>query len=466
MSGTRPAHSRLGHAVVVGGGLAGLAAARVLADRADRVTVLERAAVDAGTGVRGALPQEHHPHVLLHSGQAALEELFPGITAESAGHAAAAFDWGAMTTQLPGQVAGRFRTGIDLRPVPRPALERLVRTRVAAHPRIRTVCGVRVDDLSWSADRRTVTGVRGRSRAGEPVVHAADLVVDASGRHSRLPSWLAGSTGAPVPARTVAVPLCYVSAVHDGPPGAGPGFTAYYEPVYAPMVRRGALVLPLPDRRWLVGLIAVGEPVPVADPERIAFARSLQNPLVAELVATGPRVSPRPHRYLQRSSRWWQYHRIRRWPRGLVALGDAVCTTNPIYGQGMTLAVQQAVALRDILDSHPLHRVPARFQRAVATRLRFPWLLSFNADRGWLPGPRAPGAAAVRGYMQVLLDHAVHDGELFRRLNLVQQLLVPPTGLVAPGTLRALAACVARDRRPRPHVAGRPPAGAGGGGAR
>lgn len=213
-------------------------------------------------------------------------------------------------------------------------------------------------------------------------------------------------------------------------------------------------MLPAGAGRWTVGLVGVDELVPVDDAGFLAFAKSLQSPLAYEFVQAARRTSPRIHRFVQPRSRWFRYERMRGWPARLLALGDAVCVTNPIYGQGMTLAALQAVALGRLLPAYGAADLARPFQRAVARLLRYPWLLAFNADRHWRADGRSPGAELVRWYMQKLLDHAVHDPHLFRRLMPVQQLVAPPLSLVSPATVAAMAACAVRDRRAT-HRAGR-----------
>ena len=205
------------HAVVLGASMGGLTAARVLADAYGRVTVVDRDLLPAPGVQRRGVPQGRHAHGLLARGREALEELFPGLTDELVAR-------GALYGDI--QLHGRwYNEGVRLRQAPsglnslsvsRPLLEGHVRRRLAAFPNVSIVDGCDVAGLVATPDRRRVTGVRmlRRGAGGPGQVLEADLVVDATGRGSRSPAWLAALGYEPPEQEAVRPRIAYASAVY------------------------------------------------------------------------------------------------------------------------------------------------------------------------------------------------------------------------------------------------------------
>ena len=182
------------HAVVLGGSIAGLLAARVLADAYAEVTVLDRDALTPGVAPRRGVPQGRHIHALLARGQSALEELFPGFTEELVAHGAPVGDMlGDARLLLGGHRLARAETGLRVVSVSRPLLEDRIRARVRTLRAVSFAPPCDVVGLRPSHDGRRVTGVRvlRRADASAEETLTADLVVDATGRGSRTPRWLA-----------------------------------------------------------------------------------------------------------------------------------------------------------------------------------------------------------------------------------------------------------------------------------
>ena len=180
------------HAVVLGASMAGLSAARVLADAYERVTVLDRDTLPAAGEHRRGVPQSRHAHALLASGRAALEELFGGLTDELVAAGALVADVQAnLRWHNDGRLLRQAPAGLTALMVSRPLLEGRVRDRVRSLDNVRVVDRCQVTGLAATPDGRAVAGARVIRRAGggEELV-AADLVVDATGRGSRGPAWL------------------------------------------------------------------------------------------------------------------------------------------------------------------------------------------------------------------------------------------------------------------------------------
>ncbi|MBP2479211.1 2-polyprenyl-6-methoxyphenol hydroxylase-like FAD-dependent oxidoreductase [Crossiella equi] len=451
MEATRRGHP-WGHAVVIGAGIAGLVTARVLADHFGRVTVLEQDLVDGETEYRSGVPQARHPHALLARGGQILDELFPGLSTELTEAGAPIGDYGqVMRMRLPTGWAPRGPLGITMQTFTRVRLEGAIRRRVLVRPEITLVGGFRAAGLVFDSTAQRVTGVRGRQRAEDRserdlVIDDADLVVDASGRTTKLPDWLAGAGYGEPEVRTVDGKLSYASRLFHAPENFTRDWTSTAQLVLAPG-RRGGGVVAVEEGRWLITMIGAGGETPPNDEEGfLAYARSLDNPHIAECITEGKPAGPL-YRAVNLTNRWTRYHRMKRWPDRLVAIGDTVCTFNPMYGQGMTVSAMQADALRVMLADRArgggLDGFARRFQRRTAKVIQLPWLIATQADRGWTEGKPGLFDKAASGYLGAVMNAMPEEIDLYRRFYQVAQLVKGPAVLVSPKVL----ARVARGRR-------------------
>jgi flavin-dependent dehydrogenase len=431
---------RSGHAVVVGAGVAGLLAARVLAEHYAAVTVLERDTL-AGAAPRRGVPQGRHLHGLMEGGRAIIEALFPGITEEAVGR-------GAPVTEvlvgsrwyLSGLRACPTPTGLTTLLASRPLLESLIRDRVTALPGVSLRQGVVAD--APAAAGGVFSGVRVRSPGGgDRGDLAADLVVDATGRASRAAEWLA-SAGLPVPVtERIDVDLGYSSRTYRHRTGLLAGDLGVV--VSTMPGRRGGGAIRVEGDRWHVTLGGMlGDHPPTDHAEFESWAATLPVPDIGQLVAEAePLDDPVPHRFT--GSRRHFFERLGRHPAGFLVIGDALCSFNPLYAQGMTVAAQQALALRGCLreagpGGGPGSRadLPGRFYAGAAPLIDVAWQMSTNAD---LNHPGVPGARTLRTRLTNAYVHRCHvaahaDPAVARTFMRVANLVEPATVLLKPGT--------------------------------
>ncbi|MET8146198.1 FAD-binding monooxygenase [Sphaerisporangium sp. NPDC005288] len=437
-------HRPTGHAVVVGAGIGGLLAARVLGERFDRVTLIDRDALpDEGVPRRG-VPQGHHAHGLLSRGREILEQLFPRLTADLVAA-------GAGTCDIQNDVRW-YNDGRLLRPAPsrlrgltvsRPRLEGYVRSRVAALPGV--VVHERREVLGPIAGPGgAVTGVRvlrPGHRPEEAEEMAADLVVDATGRGNRGTEWLRGLGYEPAPEDRVDSRLVYVSREYRRRPGDAD--VAAMIVGHGTAVPRGGVALSAEGDRWLVTLFGMGDDVPPVDPEGYhAFAAGLPVPdLHHLLLRLEPLGAPRLMRIPVSIRR--RYERLGRFPEGYLVFGDALCQFNPSYGQGMTVAACEAVALRECL-ADGLDGLARRFFGRAARIIDVPWDMSVGGDLRFpsVEGPRSPRVRLLNGYLTRLHAAAEADPVVGNAFLSVANLQAPPQRLLSPGI-------IARVLRPR-----------------
>lgn len=457
------------HAIVIGGSMAGLLAARVLADSFARVTLVERDRFPDGPVFRAGVPQSRHAHILLLRGRLLLEQFFPGIVAELRAAGAENVNWPRdMLWLSPGGWSARY-DGIEMLTCSRELIEWTVRRRVAALPGMRFVERCDAVGLLPSADGTAVAGVRLRhrdvaaaSKDVETAPHergeeelAADLVVDASGRDSQAPRWLE-ALGYPAPEQVTINPLLgYGSRYYARPADVdldwrGALFSG------TPAAPRAAVLLPIEGNRWHVTVAGMGGDYPPTDDAGfLEFLRGLRSPLLYDVLRDAEPLSSVVG-YRRTENQMRRYERLARRPEGFVVLGDAACAFNPIYGQGMAVAALSADLLGTCLrewasrggqrasigrpydgrrSSGDLSGLAGDFQRRLARVTGLAWLLATGEDTRYptTQGPR-PGMSArlAHRYFDRVIAATTDTPHVGRTFLSVAHLLIPPSALFAP----------------------------------
>ncbi|MEU5220337.1 FAD-dependent monooxygenase [Streptomyces sp. NPDC020807] len=439
-------HRAARHAVVIGGSLAGLLAARVLADHAEKVTVVERDRFPEGPEDRPGVPQGRHVHVLIQGGHQAFDELLPGFTDELR-------ELGAPKVGVPedmvqwqnGRWFNRSAPTVHFYGGPRAQLEWLLRKRVFADPRIERIEGH--ETVGLTGDSTRVTGVRLRergTRAGkETRVLEADLVVDASGRSTKAPDWLA-AIGAEAPREdTLDTGLAYSTRIYRAPEKALGSDALGYFIVPNPTHRYGTVVLPLGDGHHVVTLSGLRDDQPPTEETAFEeYAKRMPHPVISEWLATAEPVSS-VHGFRNTANVRRRYDLPGRRPAGFLATGDALCSFNPIYGQGMAVAALTALALRRALADPKRKPTTRRVQRALLAASQQAWDISAGSDKK-MPG--AVGEAAKAGpadkvagwYLSRLLERSAGDPALGAVFRSALHLSVPMKALFAPSVVRSV----------------------------
>jgi flavin-dependent dehydrogenase len=439
--------------VVIGASMAGLLAARVLANHFEQVTVLERDALESGPEVRKGVPQGRMLHVLLPRGREIVERYFPGYDRELLAA-------GAVSLRLPADAliltsAGwldRRGPGLRLLSASRPLFEWTVRRRLQQLPGVTLLGRHDAASLLTSHDGRQVTGVMLRALDGETGRErrlAADLVVDAGGRASRAPAWLA-ERGYPAPAQTHVDPdVGYASRIYRIPDGFRADWQLVMISAQAPSMPRMGLLLPIEHDRWMLGLMgAAGQHPPTDEDGFAAYLRSLRHPIIADTVEKAEPLTP-IRAYRGTVNRLLHYERMPSWPERFLVLGDAVCAFNPVYGQGMSTAAIAAETLDDCLcrqrrarSANHFGGLARRFQRQLARRNTDPWLLSTGEDLRFptTTGMRVSHLMRVQHrYLDRVLAASSHDQAVAEAFVRVMGMVDRPVSLFAPRLLAAAA---------------------------
>ena len=419
-------------AVVIGGSVGGLLAARVLADHFEEVALFDRDRFPAGVSDRKGVPQGRHAHALLCAGRRALEALFPGFADELAAQGALQVDIDRLRWFDNGGYHARC-SGIEALLASRALLETHVRQRVAALPNVRIADGCDVDSLLMSSDRRRVAGARTKAMAGG---HGNDveaqLVVDASGRGSQTPAWLESAGFEKPVEETIRVALGYSTRLFRRDPRHLDGDIAMVTPS-APPGRRGAAMLAIEGGRWMVTVFGVlGDHPPTDAAGYLEFARSLPAPDIYNVIKDAePLSDPLPFKYPASSRR--RYETLERFPEGYLVFGDAICSFNPIYGQGMSVAALQARALASSLSAGNAG-LAKRFFTAAARVVDNPWVMAVGGDLRYpdVEGPRTAMGNFINWYLGKLHIAARNDAKLTLAFHSVANLLADPPTLLKP----------------------------------
>ncbi|SRR6266545_467842 len=431
-------------AVVLGGSLAGLLAANVLAEVYPEVLVVDRDELAGVAGPRRGVPHGRHAHGLVARGQQILEKQFPGLLSdmEAAGIRPGDFS-GDIRWYFNGMRLSPAQTGLLSVPCTRPVIERIVRSRVQKVRGIRFLEQHDIVGLETRPDAGRVTGVRVQPRDGSSGVEVlrADLVIDTTGRGSRTPAWLEELGYARPAEDKVKVDLAYTTRhfrVPRDPFGKNIAIIAAATPSHP----RGAFYYRLPgdDGRVELSLTGVLGDHPPTDPEGfLEFVRSLPVPEIYESVREAEPIDDAVTFRFPASVRR-RYERLARFPEGLLVMGDAVCTFNPVYAQGMAVAAIQSRILAEQLRKDPVP-APSEFFREIARQIDSPWEFAAIADLGYagVEGPRSPKVRMINAYIARLQRAAVHDASLTNAFMRVAGLIDEPTALLRPGhVLRTL----------------------------
>ncbi|MGW1296295.1 FAD-dependent oxidoreductase [Streptomyces sp. NPDC002533] len=425
-------------AVVLGGSMAGLLAARVLADSYDEVLVVERDAITGTTTARKGVGQGRHVHGLLARGQQILDELFPGFTEEAVEAGIPTGDLGELRWFFNGRRLEPGTTGLLCVSATRPVLESRVRERVAALPGVTLLERHDVVGLVADEGRDTVTGVRVQSQepgSAERSIEAG-LVVDATGRGSRTPLWLEEFGYERPDEESIRIDLSYTTrrfrlrdeAVLDG--------DLSINPVSSPSHRRGAFLSRIEDGLVVVSLTGVlGDSAPADLEGFLEWTRTLPVSDIHDVIHDAEPVDDGTvFRYP--ASRRRRYERLGRFPGNFLVLGDAACSFNPVYGQGMTVSALEALVLRDHLSRGAVD--PKAFLSDIAQVIEVPWQFSAGADLGYpeVEGERTPEWEAGGAYMAALHAAATVDGEVTATFMRVAGLVATPDALMSPDMMR------------------------------
>ena len=413
-------------AVVIGAGIAGIAAAAALHGAVDHVTILERDVIPSAPVPRRGVPQGNQLHNLLARAQEHLEDLLPGFCDRlrelGCGEGVVSSD--THVFELGVRMPERD-LGLRLLCARRPAIDQAARTLL--HPSVELIDDVRVIDLRCAPDGR-VSSVVGE-RDGQMVEFSADIVVDASGPAALAARWIA-ARGGTVPSEEVHADQWYVS-VEVEPIGEvwDPHRFLLIFPTFPGT--RGGLMSPAGDGSWHVSLSGKsGDQIPRTFDEMVEYSSTLEDPAICARLSAA-RYHGAPEVYRKITATWRRFDRCDSLIPGLFTIGDSLAGLNPLFGQGISLIAWEAVTLRNLLRADGLNDLPALSRRFFEAAIEV-------VDSAWQLGALL-GSSLVVDHDGTTIDLSAalaslvsEDPELHARYVKIWHLLEPANALAAP----------------------------------
>ncbi len=400
-------------------------------------------------------------HGLLAGGAALLGEYFPDLFAALAQDGAVPlgtsdirrYQLGVRVAAVPGPVKTLWQS--------RPFLEQHVRAALSARKNVQILDGCSVTRLSMNDER--ITGVVLRHRSGEQHEDelTANLVVDASGRGSRAPQWLASLGYSQVEETSVKIDVGYASRIYRCPDQLPTDWKVLMVLGTPPNNKRAGVIFPIEDGYWMITLGGwLRDYPPDDDAGFLEYAHSLTQPELYEAIKEAEPITPIAV-YKYAANRWRHYERLSRLPEGFIVMGDAVCAFSPVYGQGMPVAAIEAKTLDTCLreqqsctrNNHSTS-FPQRFQKAIAKEIKTPWMLSTGEDLRYpeTEGHRSLGTRLFNWYIRRVIGLTASHPLVAAAFFQVWHLLKPLRSLFEPRIAWAVLSRELPSRRQKPGV--------------
>ncbi len=430
-------------AIVIGGSITGLIAAKVLTKHFDKVVIIERDHLSSEPKFRQGVPQSLQVHALLRKGKEILEQFFPGLIKElvelGAKETDMVEDWQYLFAD---GWAPMFTSGIIIPTCSRNLLENTIRKRLENHKNLEFLEAHQVTGLLLNGDRSQIAGIKFKNQQNQELQISARFVADASGRNSPTPKWLENN-GYPKPQETVINSfLGYASRWFEKPSefrADWQGLTLMYKPQDC---KRGGVLYPVENQTWIVTLAGIAKDYPPTDEKGfMEFASSLRSKEIYDAIKNAKPISP-IYGYRGTENRLRHYEKLERFPENFVVMGDAVCSFNPVYGQGMTAAALAGLTLANCLEQQKvdisdrnLLGLSRRFQKQLARINETPWLMATSDDLRWSTTVGAKPDLKMRlmhKYIENVIATACNNKYVYQRFIEVAHLIKSPTALFTP----------------------------------
>ncbi|AHM61949.1 monooxygenase FAD-binding protein [Flammeovirgaceae bacterium 311] len=429
-------------AVVIGGSMAGLLATRVLSDHFHEVILIESDKMKNIPESRKGQPQTRHVHVLLARGFQVMSHYFPDLSQSVKREGGLVVDLGQnMRWYCYGGYRQRFDLGVEAVISDRTFLECHIRKRVVDLPNVKVLDGFRVDKLLSTDEHDHITGVKIKQQDQQDNTQTllTDLVIDCSGRSSKSAKWLAELGYPKAPKSVVTCGTGYTTRLYQrNTEESGSKDWVFITPE-APKEYRGGGVFPIEGNRWIVSLGGWhGNHAPKDEAGFLEFARSLPAPDIYDIIRRSKPLSDFSI-YKYPASTRHHYEKIKNFPQRYLIIGDALCSFNPLYGQGMTSAALQAATLDRLLQERDgsLEGISKIFFKRAAKIVAIPWQTAVGEDFRFpeTGGRKPPGTDLINAYTarihRVTHYDAVVGLAFFKVLNMIKS----PVSLFHPRIL-------------------------------
>ncbi|MBD8555177.1 FAD-dependent monooxygenase [Rhizobium sp. CFBP 8762] len=371
MNSSNPSQFR--RAIVIGASIAGSLVAKTLASRFEEVVILDRDRLPEGPTPRSTVPQEHHVHLLLQRGREIMESFYPGFLTniEEGGAEIVDLSHGVMW-HLAGRWKHRWPTGFTAHYCSRTLIEHTLRKRAAELPNVSIRQNTTVSEIVHDDESKRVTGVSLIGSDGVTEELSADLVIDASGRGTRSPAWVKELGYGVVKEEQVISRLGYVSRIYKRGASDARNWTVLLCTPKLPDQRKMAVISPIEGDRFMVTTGGWLGAFPELNEE--SFLEHLKSLSVPDLHDAVRKLEPISEfkRFRLPGSLRRHYEKMSNWPGNYLVVGDALCSINPIYSQGMSVSAMQIETLEACIDSYLADKIEAKtlFERLFAVTER------------------------------------------------------------------------------------------------
>ncbi len=426
--------------IVIGGSIAGLLSARVLADYFEQVIIIDRDKFPETPQARRGVPQSVQPHVLFTKGYRILGEFFPGIEEKLNHNGALTIDWAREFKHfLEGQWAIESKQPSDIVSVTcsRYVLEWTIRQELLKLPGINILEKTKVVGLVYDTEADRIKGVKLHNRKQIQ----ANLVVDASGRSSQAAQWLTDIGQTPAPETVINPFLGYATRRYKLPDNLQSDWKVLLISQTPPEDTRLGYLARIENGELIATLGGYGKDFPPLDEQGfLEFAQSLSEPDFYNAIANAIPTSP-IYAHRATTNRKRNYDQIKL-PAGLIAIGDAVCALCPVYGQGMTVSALGAKTLQAWLNKSSEGKLDNnRFQKQLAKSNSPHWMLATSQDSrfpttvGGQQSKHGTVDRLITGYMNQLLRKSASEPSLHLLFLEVSHLLRSPLSLYHPAVI-------------------------------
>lgn len=424
------------NAVVLGAGIGGLLAAGALSRFFERVIVLDRDRIPDTPTPRVGVPQGPQVHAVMKRGELAMEGLLPGFRERLAAAGGTTLRVGLDFRVFEG--GGwhpRRDLGFTISSQTRALLEQVIRERLLANGNVSLRQRLRFRDLILDGGG-VVTGAVVEGGGREEV--RADLVVDAMGRGSPVPDWLARNGHGEAPSVATGIDLYYSTLLFHVPERWRGEPWCLVQRATAPDKVRGATVVSIEEDRWLLSMVSRFDDRPPTTPsDCLTFLEGLESPEIFERIRHAEPAT-KARRFHIPESRVRFFDQLPGYPSGLLPLGDVIGTFNPLLAQGMTVAAMHAETLGEMIAKNinaagglDLAELAADYIPAASALSHRAWTTGAYIDHVYprTGGERPANFEAYHHFRRALRRAMDADPEIHRRAIRVAQLLDPSSVL-------------------------------------
>ena len=367
-----------------------------------------------------------------------LEEFMPGILEELSQKGGHKLDFTKQVAWFAhGSWKPRHDSGFYVHLQSRPLLEDVIRRRVQALPNVFFHTGKTVTEMTYDEEQNRVTGVTFASsrRSHDVETLTGRLVVDATGRASRVGADLKRWGFDEVETSVIKTDLHYVTRAFRAPDTQKHSWDMMVLYHKAPEQTRAGMVLPIEGGIWLVTMFGyMGDHPSKELGQFLEFSKTLSTPDLYEAIRDlEPLCDGATHRFPY--AKRLRYEKLPHHPRGLVATADAVCSFDPVFGQGITMAAKAATLLEQWVDGG--NEEPRRFYKRLAKAHTVPWLFASIEDFRYpqVQGDRPPGLTMMQSYVSRIMNAAAKNEETYHSVIGAFHLAESPLSLVTPRML-------------------------------